>query len=71
LPHPYLVVCAIPSERQLFQCLDHLRRSGIACRTFHEPDRNNELTAIGTEPVCGQRRRLFKRYRCLSQPGFT
>jgi hypothetical protein len=71
LPHPHLVVCAVAGERQLFQCRDRLRRSGIAYRAFHEPDRGNELTAIGTEPIAGERRRFFKRYRCLSQPGFT
>ncbi len=71
LPHPHLVVCAVPDERRLFQCLDRLRRCGIAYRAFREPDRGNEFTAVGTEPVCGERRRVFKRYRCLSQPGFT
>jgi len=71
LPHPHLVVCAVADERQLFRCLDRLRRFGIAHRAFHEPDRGNELTAIGTEPISGERRRIFKRYRCLSDPGFT
>ena len=71
LPHPHLVVCAVRGERELFQCIDRLRRFGIAYHAFHEPDLGNELTAIGTEPVCGERRQVFKRYRCLSQPGFT
>jgi hypothetical protein len=70
-PHPHIVVCAIPDERRLFQCLERLRRCGIAHRAFYEPDRDNELTAIGTEPIFGERRRLFKGYRCLSQAGFT
>jgi hypothetical protein len=70
LPHPHLVVCAVAGERELFRCLDRLRRLGVAYRAFREPDRGNELTAIGTEPICGDRRLLFKRYRCLSQPGF-
>jgi len=51
--------------------MDRLRRFGIAYRAFHELDRDNELTAIGTEPVSATRRQIFKRYRCLSQPGFT
>ena len=50
--------------------MDRLRRLGIAYRAFYEPDRGNELTAVGTEPVCGERRQVFKGYRCLSQPGF-
>jgi hypothetical protein len=71
LPHPHLVVCAVAGERQLFALIDRLRRYGVAYRAFHEPDRGGELTAVGTEPVWGERRRVFKRYRCLIQPGFT
>ena len=71
LPHPHLVVCSVSGERELFQCLERLRRLGIAYRAFHEPDRGSELTALGTEPISGERRRIFKRYRCLSQAGFT
>jgi hypothetical protein len=71
LPHPHLVVCAVPGEIQLFHCIDRLRRNGIEYRAYHEPDRGNQLTAIGTEPIFGERRRIFKRYRCLSEPGFT
>jgi hypothetical protein len=70
LPHPHLVVCAVADERRLYACLNRLHRLGIACRAFHEPDRGGELTALGTEPVCGERRRAFKRYRCLRPPGF-
>jgi hypothetical protein len=51
--------------------MDRLSRLGIACRPFYEPDRGHELTAIGTEPVYGSRRQFFKRYRCLTEPGFT
>lgn len=64
-------MCAVSGERQLFQCLDRLRQFGIAYRAFYEPDRGNEITAIGTEPISGERRQIFKRYRCLNQPGFT
>jgi hypothetical protein len=71
LAHPHLVVIGIPDERQLCRCLEHLRRVGIAHRPFHEPDRGNELTALATEPVFGQRRRLLRRYRCLGQSGFA
>ena len=71
LSHPHLVVCGVHSERELLQCLDRLNRAGIAYRAFREPDQGNELTAIGTEPICGKRRKIFKRYRCLSHAGFT
>jgi hypothetical protein len=70
LPHPHLVLCGVSSQRQLFQCLDYLGRSRVSCRTFYEPDRGDELTAIATEPIFGPRRRIFRRYRCLGQSSF-
>ncbi len=70
LPHPHLVVCGLPSQRRLFQCMDQLGRRGVSTRPFYEPDLGDELTAVATEPIFGARRRLFRRYRCLGQPGF-
>jgi hypothetical protein len=70
LPHPHLVVCGVPDERHLYQCIERFRRLGISHSPFHEPDRGDELTAIATEPIYGPRRRLFRRYRCLGQTGF-
>ncbi|HJT78438.1 MAG TPA: hypothetical protein VJ739_14640 [Gemmataceae bacterium] len=71
LPHPHLVVCGLPDQRRLFQCMDHLRRRGVSSRPFYEPDRGDELTAVATEPVFGDRRKLFRRYHCLDRPGFA
>lgn len=34
---------------------------GIQFSRFHEPDRNNELTAIATEPVADGDRRIFRK----------
>jgi hypothetical protein len=70
LPHPHLVVCGVANERELYQCMERLRRLGIAHRPFHEPDRDHQLTALATGPIFGQYRRLFRRYRCLGPPGF-
>lgn len=71
LPHPHLVVCGIPDEIQLYQCMERLRRLGIAHRPFREPDRGDELTALATGPIFGPHRRLFRRYRCLGPAGFA
>jgi hypothetical protein len=60
----------MPNERKLFSCLDRLRRLAIPHRAFHEPDQENELTAIATGPIVGQQRQIFQRYRCLDHPGF-
>jgi len=69
-PHPHVVVIAISDERQLFRCLDRLHRLAVPHRAFHEPDRQNELTAIATGPIAGQQRQIFRHYRCLDDPDF-
>jgi len=70
-PHPHVVVLGITDERQLFNCLDRLRRLNLPFQAFHEPDRQDELTAIASGPIVGRQRQLFRRYRCLGQPGFV
>ena len=42
-----------------------LEDQGIRFACFHEPDRNNELTAIATEPITGETRRYFRRYNLV------
>jgi hypothetical protein len=63
--HPYLVLCGVPSERRLLSAADFLFRHRIAFRLFREPDRGDEATALATEPLGGERRRLLDRFRCL------
>jgi hypothetical protein len=69
LPHPHLVVCGVADERHLYRCVERFRRLGVSHRPFHEPDRDNEMTAIATGPIFGSRRRIFRRYRCLGHLG--
>jgi hypothetical protein len=65
--HPHLVVCAVSGERDLLAAADRLERAGIRFTIFREPDRNDEATAIATEPLCGERRRALARYPCLTR----
>lgn len=62
--HPSLIIFGIKSEPKLLSISDHLRSLGIKVREFREPDIGNQLTAIATEPVGGDRRHLFSKY-CL------
>jgi hypothetical protein len=64
--HPSLIVCGVRDEARLVRCLERLRRAGIACRAFAEPDRGGQLTALATEPVRGARRALFRSYQLLT-----
>jgi hypothetical protein len=63
--HPHVVLCAVASERRLLAAADYLFRRGVRLAVFREPDRAGEATALGTEPLCGGRRRVLDRFRCL------
>lgn len=64
--HPHLVVCGVPSAGRLLAAADFLFRRGVHHALFREPDRDHEPTALATEPISGERRRLFDRFRCLT-----
>jgi len=59
-PHEYVVYCAVRNERHLARWAQKIKQAGIAFCAFREPDLNNEHTALATEPVSGEDRRLFR-----------
>jgi hypothetical protein len=63
--HPHLVLCAVASEVRLLAAADHLFRRGVRHALFREPDRGGEATALATEPLAGERRRVLDRFHCL------
>ena len=71
LEHPHLVVLGVKGEQQLYNSAQKLDKAGVRYRVFIEPDRNNEATAIATEPIFGEQRRLFRNYRCLGDTAQT
>jgi hypothetical protein len=64
-PHPHLVLCGIASEERLMAAADHLFRHDVRFTLFREPDRDNQATALASDPVYGERRQWFERFRCL------
>jgi hypothetical protein len=58
----YLVALEVPNEDGLLAAHERLEDRGIQAILFREPDRNNEATALCTEPVWGNRRRIFSKY---------
>jgi hypothetical protein len=68
--HPHVVLCTAASEERLLTAADHLFHSHIRYALFREPDRAHEATALATEPLCGERRRVLKRFRCLRREDF-
>jgi len=65
--HPHLVVIGIPNEAKLYKAAQRLDQSGIRYKIFFESDRNDEATAMATEVVHGEARRLFKNYQLLKE----
>jgi hypothetical protein len=64
--HPHLVVLGVKDKDALLKCIPHLNSASIRYYAFTEPDRNNEVTAIATEPLLleSQRKKL-RRFQCL------
>lgn len=59
------MLCEVRNEPKLHKARDKLLNSGIKLKEFYEPDRDNELTAICTEAITGEQRRIFKDFQLL------
>ena len=64
---PHLVLIGVDDENALSRISCRLQSLGIKHASFREPDKNNELTSICTEPVWGESRHHFKKYQCLKE----
>ena len=63
--HPSVIVLSAKSEQKLHNVRKYLVDNGIKHAHFYEPDIGDELTALATEPLVGERRDLFKKYQLL------
>jgi len=63
--HPHLVCIGIKSEAKLRSVLNEITAQGIRASPFIEPDIGDQMTAFATEPVFGERRKVFKRFSLL------
>lgn len=57
-----VVICSVPSEDDLLKADFDLKRRGIRSVIFKEPDLENRATALATEPLNGEFRKLLSRY---------
>ena len=58
----HLVALEVGDEERLLEVHERLQGRGIEAILFREPDRNNEATALCTEPIWGNRRKIFSKY---------
>jgi hypothetical protein len=68
IEHPHVIICGIDNQSKLNQAISKIKEADIRYQPFYEADIDNELTAIATEPVYGEKRGIFKRYNLLRMP---
>jgi hypothetical protein len=64
-PTDNLVVCGVKSEEALHKARDHLEAHGIRLVTFCEPDIGDQLTALATEPIFDDLRKVFRKFQLI------
>ena len=67
LEHPHLIVLSVKDQPSLFKVARKLDTTGVRYRIFIEPDRGDEATALCTEIIQGDARRIFKNYQCIKE----
>jgi len=67
IDHPNLVLCHVSGFTQLLDEAENLRALGVQLAVFNDSDHKFPSTALATEPIRGDRRRLFKRFRLLKE----
>ena len=63
--HPHLVLSEVRSEYYLSKLIDKLTRENVRLVIWREPDINHEITAIATEPIFNEKRKLFKKLQLI------
>lgn len=53
----------VENERELMRAAKYMTELGIPFSDFYEPDHSTGYTALATEPLIGEHRRPFERFR--------
>ena len=66
MDHPHLVLAEVHSEYHLSKLIDKLTKENVRLVIWREPDLNSgEITAIATEPIFNEKRKLFKKLQLI------
>jgi len=57
------VLCSINNEAELLAIEEYLGCHNIESHKFYEPDDDMGYTSLCSEPINGERRKLFRKYR--------
>ena len=63
--HPSVIYVHVRNEKKLKEVMSKLLEMSIKFSSFVEPDLDNEITAICTEPLLGESRNYLKRFQLL------
>jgi hypothetical protein len=63
--HQNLVVCHVKDENELIHWSRILFGNDVDYQMFQESDMDNQVTALATEHVQGEKRKIFKKLRLL------
>ena len=64
--HPHLVLCRAKNEQALVRLMAQWRTNHVVFACFHEPDQDNQLTALATGTVLD--RTPFRKLQLLHYP---
>jgi hypothetical protein len=67
--HPSVIILSAKDERKLHQARRYLIDNGVRHVHFYEADLDDQLTALATEPVHGEKRGLFRKFQLLRCKG--
>ena len=62
---PNIVLCHVKDEGSLDEHCNTMLEAGVRYQAIREPDMDYHLTAAATEPICGERRKMFRKFRLL------
>jgi len=62
-----IIVVAAKSEVKLKLIMEEAAQNQINTVAFTEPDMDNQVTAIATEPLDDEKKQVFARYKLLSE----
>ena len=65
--HPHICLCSVKNEANLISGIKHLNAYNIKFHAWREPDKNNELTSLTTQPLSGEQRRCMRKFNCLKE----
>ena len=64
----HLVLLAVDSAGEILAAAALAEGAGLRCAIFADPDETPAVTALCTEPVSGEARRVFRRYALWAAP---